>query len=176
EGELYLVDPTFAQFLKPRMFGVVGGEGEGLFRGNILKTDLAGTRFARDLVRDGFVRLTPENARLYVRALGIPEANAGEMAERLLSGERALLTEKIGGPGRIGLITEIPEFVSPQPNIQDLRQFNEELNRLIDLAKKDQKLVYQVPRLFDLQKRVEQALREPMWWEQGVHGPSFPLE
>jgi hypothetical protein len=82
DGQQFLVDPTFGQFRTGA--GAVLGESAG------------GSRLARDLLRDGFVELTDENARLYARALGVAESDAAAMGRRLTQGESPLLTEVVG--------------------------------------------------------------------------------
>jgi hypothetical protein len=185
-NELFLVDPTFAQFFQPGMFGTGGpliplgplrleqiGAGEGIFTGNILKTELEGAQFARDLVRDGFIRLTRDNAPLYVRAMGVPEARVADMTERLMTGERAILTERIGGPEQIGAITEAPIMA---PEFMTVEHVLEETRRLMNVARQTGDPFNQLQRLGELETRLDQAIQAgPQWWDVEQHGPFFEL-
>ncbi|MEO8679068.1 MAG: hypothetical protein ABI665_08480 [Vicinamibacterales bacterium] len=190
-GEAYLLDPTFAQFFEQRMFGSGGplmsrfGEpwrremedymlrelepGRTSFTGNVLKTDPNATEFARDLMRDGFVRLTPENARNYVRAMGIPERNVDNMAARLLEGDRALVTEVVGGEATAGPISSIEEG----PDVLDLRGVQEVTQDMIRQAEKAGDPTGVLDRLRALEARIEGMLAEPVPWTQEVHGPHY---
>jgi hypothetical protein len=100
-GDQFLVDPTFAQFLQP------GTRTGGLFSAQVLRESAAGSRFARDLVRDGFVPLTEENATLYARALGVSEAKAPQLGRDLMQGQRPLLTEVVGQ----GRVSNVPDLL-----------------------------------------------------------------
>jgi hypothetical protein len=51
---------------------------------------------ARDLVRNGFVPLTQENARLYARGLGVAEADADAVAANLFTGKKSVVVEQVG--------------------------------------------------------------------------------
>ncbi|MCX7748001.1 MAG: DUF4157 domain-containing protein [Clostridia bacterium] len=85
----FIVDATFAQFMHPKRMGKVDV-------GDVLRSDLKGMEFASKLIQDGFIPLTEENAAMYAKGLGVPEAECMGKGARLLSGEGAMLTEVIG--------------------------------------------------------------------------------
>jgi hypothetical protein len=93
DGTQYIVDPTFGQFLRP------GTQMDPLKQATaqVLRGDPAGTKLATELVQNGFVPLTPENAKLYARGLGVPEAEAESLAKRLFKSEHTVITELVGG-------------------------------------------------------------------------------
>jgi hypothetical protein len=87
-GSRYLVDPTFAQF-----FAVVreGGSAPGT---GVLGT-VEGAELAATLLKEGVIPLTEDSARQYVIALGADTADSGAIAERLLAGDAAVVTDLI---------------------------------------------------------------------------------
>jgi hypothetical protein len=91
DGTQYLVDPTFAQFFHPAT------EKDPQKRtAQVLRGDPNGTKMALDLMRNGFVELTRDNARFYARALGVGEADADRVAENLFTGKKAAFVEQVG--------------------------------------------------------------------------------
>jgi hypothetical protein len=100
---LYLLDPTFGQFMRPpgRTFQLDEATA------NFLREHPQGAFMARDLLRDGYIPLTEGNAALYARAMGVPEAQAAEIGARLFRGDRADLAEQIGGAMRRPPVTRI---------------------------------------------------------------------
>ena len=92
DGATYLVDPTFGQFLRP------GVKMDPLKQATaqVLRSEPAGAKMAEELVRNGFVRLTPENAELYARALGVAKADARKLAAPLFTGKSAVIVESVG--------------------------------------------------------------------------------
>jgi hypothetical protein len=108
----YLVDPTFAQFLQP-------GSSHPLPGGSPLATALVAT---------GFVPLTPENARLYALAMGVPETEAATLGDRLFGGEGAV-TQEMLGQGQSGPLLE--EVDLPNDDIVDVPWSIEELGTTI---------------------------------------------
>jgi Domain of unknown function (DUF4157) len=91
DGTRYLVDPTFAQFFYPAT------EPDPQKRtAQVLRGDPNGTKMALDLVRNGFIELTRENARLYARALGVAEGDAERVAANLFTGKKAVHVEQVG--------------------------------------------------------------------------------
>ncbi|MBE7519801.1 MAG: hypothetical protein HS107_11225 [Thermoflexaceae bacterium] len=121
----FIVDPTFAQFVReppePRPGQPVRQGMRGRFTAGRMLAEATGASLARDLVRDGFLHLaTPEVARLYALGLGASPEQARQVAQALWGGESsvpqgAILSESIAngeilrretpvGPG------EIPEL------------------------------------------------------------------
>lgn len=92
DGTKYLVDPTFGQFLRP------GTKLDPLKQATaqVLRGEPAGAKLAEELVRNGFVKLTQENAELYARALGVAKADARKLAAPLLTSKSAVIVEKVG--------------------------------------------------------------------------------
>lgn len=91
DGTKYLVDPTFAQFLRPsKATNLKGATAQGL------RSDPNAARLLVNLVRDGFVKLDEANAQVYARALGVSETDAGKAATTLLKGEKAVFVEQVG--------------------------------------------------------------------------------
>jgi hypothetical protein len=110
-GDQFLVDPTFGQFMRPGAGGVAN------FPGQVLRGSAEGSQFARDLLRDGFVPLTDQNAALYVRALGVSEARAPMMGRDLIGTQRPLISEVVG-QGRVSNIPDLEGRIGI-PNVPD---------------------------------------------------------
>ncbi len=85
DGTKFLVDPTFAQFADE-----AGGTS---YTAESMLSGVEGGTLARDLLRDGVVPLTGDTALQYVIGLGADPAAANAAAERLISGDAAILTE-----------------------------------------------------------------------------------
>lgn len=92
DGKQYLVDPTFGQFLRPT--GAVTRDVAAT--AERLTSDPQGLALARSLTENGFVPLTPENARLYARGLGVAESDADRLAGRLFRGENTTFRDAVG--------------------------------------------------------------------------------
>ncbi|MGK8491367.1 hypothetical protein [Nocardia asiatica] len=95
----YLVDPTFAQFFSESR----NPRSDTQHSADVLRGSNAGLVFAQELLANGFVELTPENARLYAQALRVPAAQQESAAQRLLTGVGALLREEVGQGVRLTL-------------------------------------------------------------------------
>ena len=87
DGTGFLVDPTFAQFADQ-----VSGT---TFRAEGMLSDPRAVLAARNLLRDGFVPLTPQNARDYALGLGATPAQADAVAARIIAGDASVLTEVV---------------------------------------------------------------------------------
>ena len=96
----FIVDPTFVQFINPQ-----GADPrQSWFSAQGLLEDPAGARVVHDLLRDGFIQLDEQTARLYTKGLlgsdysgAMLEEKAAQLGKKLLSGEGAL-TEEVMGP------------------------------------------------------------------------------
>ncbi|NUQ55941.1 MAG: hypothetical protein HUU14_08670, partial [Dehalococcoidia bacterium] len=91
----YIVDPTFAQFVREPPRPAPGEPAPAGMRGRFtagpMLADATGAGLARDLVRNGFLPLTnPEVARLYALGLGATPEQARRVAEALWGGEGAV--------------------------------------------------------------------------------------
>jgi hypothetical protein len=87
EGRGFLVDPTFAQFADQ-----IGGR---TFTSQKMLSDPRAVMAARNLLRDGFVPLTPANARDYALGLGAQPNQVGDVAARIVAGDASVLTEVV---------------------------------------------------------------------------------
>jgi hypothetical protein len=87
DGSGYLVDPTFAQFADQISGDTFTSEG--------MLSDPDAVRAARDLLRDGFVPLTPENAQDYALGLGARPDQAARVAAQIVAGDASILTELV---------------------------------------------------------------------------------
>ncbi len=150
----YLVDPTFGQFLRPGM----AMDPLKQATAQVLRTLPGGDQIARDLVQNGFIRLTPESARLYARALGVPKADAAQLAARLFNGENAVLTELLGGGAqttfKVGAggpdvldRADLVKFLREEhiPNLEKAGDPNKQLPRLRQLLRRLQESPAKVP-------------------------------
>jgi hypothetical protein len=95
----FIVDPTFGQFINPQG----ANPQQSRFSAHVLLDDPAGARVTRDLLRDGFIQLDEQTARLYAKGLmgsdyegAALERKASELGKKLLSGEGALTEEALG--------------------------------------------------------------------------------
>jgi hypothetical protein len=167
-GKQYIVDPTFAQFLKPG----TGLEAVPGTSAQVLRADPAGARFARDLVQNGFVQLNPENARLYARALGVPEADAGRLGGRLIRGENAVMTELVGR-GSQTTYRVPPGGADVVDRAEVVRYIREDQIPKLQKAGDPGKLI---PRLRELAARLEEAPVRPPPVGGGGGGGGGPKE
>lgn len=101
----YLVDNSFGQFMSPPSSTTSRV-------GDVLRETPEGSRFAEALLRDGFVPLTADNARLFARGLGAADAEADALGARLINGENTQLTHTLGGPEDL-TIGPIPDDAPP---------------------------------------------------------------
>ena len=162
----YLVDPTIAQFMQA---GAVT-EVTGRFSANVMRLDAEASRFMRDLLRDGFVPLDESSAILYARALGVPEDQVGTMAERLLRGDDAVVTETVGGE-HPGLVTEAP---SNAPNFNEVADVRGKVAARIRQATGKPEAATEVRLLQDLLDRLDRVLADaPVPWDPKLHGQGF---
>jgi hypothetical protein len=133
DGTGFIVDPTFAQFADQ----VTGST----YTAENMLADPRAVRTARDLLRDGFMPLTPENAHDYALGLGAPPDIAAAVAARIAAGDASILTEVVangavtrasdrpgeafntlvlpqdlqdGGAGTIASITDILDRLPPE--------------------------------------------------------------
>jgi hypothetical protein len=105
--QTYILDPTFAQFLEPGLLPTPGGS-YGNFTATVLRDDPKGLQMMNDLVQNGFVPLTPNNAQLYTLAMGIDPAKVDSMSTRLTQNFRAIYYETAGA----GLNPRLKESVN----------------------------------------------------------------
>jgi hypothetical protein len=147
-GQTYLVDPTFGQFMTPR-----GPRGSRRYPANVLRGNVADTAFALELVQNGFVHLTPQNARRYIRALDErrDQATRSEQLWPLLFTARDTLSVFIPLPGaaptresRSGAIERVGGPGSPgtpfdtEADVLSRRDVIEELSGLMNRLPPDQ--------------------------------------
>jgi hypothetical protein len=97
-GKGFIVDPTFAQFADRSKAG---------FRAGGMLSHRRGLEIARNLLRDGFMPLTPANARAYAQGLGARPGEVDAAATRIMAGDPALLTEVVVD-GEVHRITPNP--------------------------------------------------------------------
>ncbi|MGH6902986.1 MAG: hypothetical protein ACREIR_09635, partial [Geminicoccaceae bacterium] len=98
-GDRYLVDATFGQFMRPR--GVpyeVTPRGGALVpelgaSGEVLRDLPGGPALAEKLLRDGFVRLDDTTAPLYAQGLGVADPDAARLGGRLMGDHSDLLDQ-----------------------------------------------------------------------------------
>jgi hypothetical protein len=151
----YLVDSAFAQFMRP--VGRMGSPGSPA-SAEILRESAQGAIFARDLLRDGFVQLTEQNASLYARGLGVAEKDAAASGLRLIRGERALTAETVGGAKRAGPIARLPD--TPEaPDILDAADLDRFLVQFIERFEKEGDPNNLLPRLRELETRLQELLQ-----------------
>jgi hypothetical protein len=122
----YLLDPTFAQFMRPagetlRLNGATA---------NFLAEHPQGSFMARDLLRDGFIPLTEDSALLYARAMGAPPELAPAAAARLLAGGHADLTETVGGPAGRPPVTDINSNIDTLSAAEVVKFIGQRINRI----------------------------------------------
>ncbi len=154
----YLVDPTFGQFLRP------GGAVPTLTgpSAEVIRGSAAGASFARDLTQNGFVALTEENAALYARAIGVPEAESATAGARLLNGDRALTTEVVRPPGGAPLApgevqAPISQVLGNNPDIYDATELLARTRGYISDLQANGDPQGLLPTMRDLEHRLEQA-------------------
>lgn len=99
DGSGFLVDPTFAQFTDQ-----ISGRS---FTSKGMLADPRAVSVARNLLRDGFVPLTPANAHDYALGLGARADQAEAVAARIAAGDASILTEVIRN-GRVSRISARP--------------------------------------------------------------------
>jgi hypothetical protein len=87
DGSGFIVDPTFAQFADQ----VTGRT----YTAEHMLADPRAVTAARDLLRDGFMPLTPENAHDYALGLGATPDEAAAVAARIAAGDASILTEVV---------------------------------------------------------------------------------
>jgi len=122
DGTKFLVDPTFAQFLR--------AEGKALQRGsnirNLVMSEEAMVELAESLLREGFTELDDVTAALYVRymqavttqAEGLGEASVPVMARKILDGSGAHGKDVVGA-GQAGIVSDLGEELFGQEGLLD---------------------------------------------------------
>jgi hypothetical protein len=115
-GWAFILDPTFAQFMRPSGNKTLMAEATA----NVLREHPTGAFMAHDLVRDGYIPLTKENAALYARAMGVPEDQAEAIGARLFHGDATELTEQVGGPDRRPPVTHITNADTDTASVQEM--------------------------------------------------------
>jgi hypothetical protein len=163
----FLIDPTVAQFMEAGAVTEVTGH----LTANAMKLDAEGSRFMRDLLRDGYVRLDESSALLYARALGVPEDQIPTMAERLLRGDDAVVTETVGG-GHPGLVTEAGSNAPDFLEVDFVRQ--EVAERITELFGEPGR-AEESRLLEDYLHRLDEVMQgAPVPWDPQIHGGFFP--
>jgi hypothetical protein len=94
-GQVFIVDPTIAQFTDPD-HPDWSGDNMNAQKG---KTKATGLQVVRDILRDGYTPVTFETAQQYLIALGANEQQAAAAAAMILSGQSALLTDLVTAQG-----------------------------------------------------------------------------
>ena len=153
--QLFLVDPTFGQFMRPNL-AVAAGSAPST-SGQVLLRDPVGSLMARDLLRDGFVPLTKDNARLYAWSLGITEEEAAAASERLLKGENAARAEEVGGASRLAPPARAPATGASDPLYID--ELHKDILNRIRESEADGDPQNLLPQLRDLLARLDEVLR-----------------
>jgi hypothetical protein len=146
DGTQYLVDPTFAQFFHPATVKDPQKRSAQVLRG-----DPKGMKMALDLVRNGFVELTRDNAWFYARALGAAEDDASRVAENLFTGKRAVLVEQVG----MGQKTAF-KLGRGGPDILDRSELKQFVEQFIPNVKKAGDPYKLLPQLQQLLQRLEE--------------------
>ncbi len=163
----FLIDPTVAQFMEA---GAVT-EATGHITANVMRLEAEGSRFMRDLLRDGYVPLDQSSAMLYARALGVPEDHVATMAERLVRGDDAVLTETVGG-GHPGLVTQAgvdaPDFLEVEFIREEVADRMKALGGVPEAAT-------ELRLLEDYLHRLDEVMGgAPVPWDPHIHGGFFP--
>jgi len=153
--QLFLVDPTFGQFMRPNL-AVAAGSAPST-SGQVLLKSPVGSLMARDLLRDGFVPLTKENARLYAWGLGITEEEAAAASERMLKGEGAVRAEEVGGASRLAPPARAPATGASDPLYID--ELHQDILKRIRALEADGDPQNLLPQLRDLLARLDEVLR-----------------
>ena len=163
-GWAFILDPTFGQFMRPsgRRLAMQGATA------NFLQEHPTGAVMARDLLRDGFIPLTEENAALYARAMGVPEDQVEGMQARLLAGDTANLTELIGGRDRRPPVTHIENVEAL--SVEELQAaVSKRVDELTGRGGGDQTIRQH---LEDFRKRLDDALQRGPVRPKSEGGPS----
>ena len=151
----YLVDPTFAQFMRPG-----SGFGAADATAQVLRTDPEMLAFARDLLRDGFVPLNQRSAQIYARALGVSPEAVQAQAARLLRGEAALTSEVVGGAGAERPIGAVPDTANA-PDILDAAELRGFVDGYITRLRSNGDPDNLLPTLTDLRLRLDSLVQPP---------------
>jgi hypothetical protein len=167
-GWAFILDPTFAQFMRPPGRTLAMDEATA----NVLREHGTGAFMARDLLRDGFIPLTRENATLYARAMGAPEEQASAMGARLFHGEAAELTELVGGPERRPPVTHITSNDIETFSVQELQSRVAEL--VDELSGRGGGHQTERAQLADLQRRLDAAMQRGEVRPEAEGGPPAP--
>lgn len=121
----FLIDPTFSQFMRRGWRTAASTDAPA----QVIRGHVSGSTLARDLARDGFIPLTPENAALYARAMGASESNAAALGQRLFGGRLAVTEEVIGAPSaplaagtHRGPIASLGHLGASGPDVIDLSE------------------------------------------------------
>jgi hypothetical protein len=123
-GDRYLVDATFGQFMRPR--GVpypVTSRGGTLVpefgaSGEVLRDLPGGPALAEKLLRDGFVRLDDNVAQLYAQGLGVADADAARLGGRLM-GDHADMLDQAAIVDTYGSGPPQSIVLQPGPNVPE---------------------------------------------------------
>ena len=151
----YLVDPTFAQFMRPSSgFGIADATAQ------VLRTDPEMLAFARDLLRDGFVPLNQRTAQIYARALGVSPEAVQAQAARLLRGEAAVTSEVVGGAGAERPIGAVPDTPT-SPDILDPAELRGFVDGYIANLRTNGDPDNLLPALTDLRLRLDSLVQPP---------------
>ena len=148
----YLLDPTFAQFMRPTGRTFALNEATA----NFLSEHPEGAFMARDLLRSGYLPLTEENATLYARAMGVAPAEAAAAGARLFQGDRTDLTEQVGGPQRLPPVTRITSNIDTLSGEEVEESIGRRMNE-IEVRDGTEEAIRQ--RLSAFRERVAEAVR-----------------
>jgi hypothetical protein len=133
---VYIVDTTFAQFLKPGLLLPSGAPVLRKFSATVLRGDPQAVKMMNDLVEHGFIELTEENARLYALGLGLDPAKAALLSKRFTGPSHAVYTETAGkGAIRILPGTTPEPIVTRSELIAEYANVIEQLQRAGDPLK-----------------------------------------
>jgi hypothetical protein len=149
----FLIDPTFAQFMRPKDVDFHLNQATA----NFLAEHPDGAFTARDLLRNGYMPLTQENAALYAQAMGVDPAEAAAVGTRLFGAENADLTELVGGPQRRPPVTRIESNNLDVLSAEDVEGFiGEPIGKVTVRDGRDEAVLQ---RLSEFRERVREAIR-----------------
>jgi hypothetical protein len=165
-GWAFILDPTFGQFMRPagRTFQLQEATA------NVLREHPTGAFMARDLLRDGYIPLTQENAALYARAMGVPEDQAAAMGAKLMRGDAADLTEQVGGADRRPPVTHITSNDIDTISVQEMRGMV--ARRIDEISGRGGGHETERAQFNDLQERLGEAIRRGPVAPEAEGGPS----
>ena len=167
----YLVDPTFAQFMRPEGEPPVERYSK-IGTADVLRTDPAGMEFAKDLIEKGYIRLTDEKMRLYAWALGVAKKKSASLGARLKTGKYAFIEEVFGGKSGSAPIVKVEEqeeigeielnknYVIEEPQIMDLSEVHDFLMNGIAMVIDVGDPLKILPKLNELRKRLDALIKK----------------